>query len=129
MIRLDGAALRSRSAAGIGMQGMAGGGLLSVRTWTAGRRSIYTTVRSPRRLLPPDRNREILFSYTWLHAYVHQNLFYFVYVLDRNKQTKIYKTFQEKDKCEDRMHPSRSTYFQIERVHSNLYIFSLLRTP
>jgi hypothetical protein len=88
------------SAAGIGMQGMAGGGLLSVRTWTAGRRSIYTTVRSPRRLLPPDRNRKTLVSYTWLHAYVHQNLFYFVYVLDdsgsaTNKQTKIYKTFRE----------------------------------
>ena len=60
MIGLDGAALRSRSAAGTGTQGMAGGGLLSVRTWTAGRRSILQagvgavppTVRSPRRLLP-----------------------------------------------------------------------------
>jgi len=46
----------------------------------------------------------------------------------RNEQgAGIYKTCREKDKYEDRMHPSRSTCVQIERVHSNLYIFSLLR--
>lgn len=97
MIRLDGAALRSRSAAGIGMQGMAGGGLLSVRTWTAGRRSIYTTVRSPRRLLPPDRTQENTVSYTPTYTRI---LFYFVYVLDdsgsaTNKQ-KYIKPFKKR---------------------------------